>query len=261
MWIALSAALLALGIPLASPASGMPGSARAGEMVRIPAGSHRPLYTEGAREVGVAAFELDRYPVTRAEYLAFVRDRPRWRRGEVRPIFASPAYLADWPGALDVGGTAGARRPVTNVSWFAARSYCEWRGKRLPTENEWEYVAAASEARRDAGRDPEFIARLLELYGRRAANRPGVGASAPNAFGIHDLHDLGWEWVLDFNTAVVSDDSRSKGSRDRELYCAAGVLGAADPGNYPAFLRYAFRSGLQGSSTANNLGFRCAGSL
>lgn len=254
--------LLALLAALPLPALGSGRApARPAEMARIPAGSYLPLFAEGGGRVRVAAFELDRFPVTRGEYLRFVTENPRWRRGAAKPVFVGAGYLAGWPSALDVGGAADGERPVTEVSWFAARAYCQARGKRLPTADEWEYAAAASETARDASRDREFVARLLALYTARRDPRAPVGSTFRNAYGVWDLHGLAWEWVADFNNVMVSDDSRAAGARDHKLYCAGGAVGASDPSNYPAFLRHAFRSGLTGRSTTGTLGFRCARSL
>jgi formylglycine-generating enzyme len=228
--------------------------------VRIPAGSVVTLYGQRAEPVAIAGFEMDRHPVTRGDYLAFVAAVPRWRRSEVRPIFAGPGYLGDWPSDLSFGSREKARHPVTGVSWFAARAYCGWEGKRLPTTGEWEYVARASETSRDASKDPAFVQRLIGLYTAVGARTP-VGSGFRNAFGVSDMHGVVREWTLDFNTALVSDDSRGKGGRNRDLFCAAGVVSATDPRDYPAFLRYAFRAGLDGRTPVANLGFRCARSL
>jgi formylglycine-generating enzyme len=249
-----------LALPSAAFAEGRGDTLPRRETARIPAGSVLPLYAIRGEHVPVAAFEIDRHPVTRADFLAFVQAVPRWRRSEVKPIFAGPGYLADWPADLSFGSREHADVPVTGVSWFAAKSYCEWEGKRLPTVEEWEYVARASEASRDASRDPAFIQRLIGLYTTNRA--PGaIGNGFRNAFGVFDLHGVVREWTLNFNSALVSDDSRGNGRRDRDLYCAAGVIASTDPGNYPAFLRYAFRAGLDGRTTVGNLGFRCARSL
>lgn len=236
-------------------------------MVRLPAGSYAPLYRQaGAERVHVAAFALDVEPATNAEYLAFVRAHPAWRRGAVKPVFAERGYLADWRGDLDPGDAAAQRRPVTGVSWFAAKAYCAARGKRLPTVDEWEYAAAASETRRDAAREPGFVRRLLGLYAARAGRAlPAVGAGFRNAYGVRDLHELTWEWTLDFDAVLISDDSRDGGSgvraRDHDVFCASAAVGAADPTNYPAFMRYAVRAGLTGRSTLRTLGVRCAADL
>jgi len=252
-----SSLLLALSLGLcARPAAAAPVGP---EMARIPGGSYVPLFVNGPGSVKVDAFALDRFPVTRADYLAFVRARPAWRRGQVRRAFAGPGYLSGWPSAASAGGARELRLPATGVSWFAARAYCAWRGKRLPTTDEWEFAARASERSRDASRDPAFTARLLRLYTSRAP-RP-VGSTFRNAYGVSDLHGLVWEWTLDFNGVMVSNDSRATSGRDHPLFCAAGVVGATDPGNYPAFLRYGFRAALDGRTTTEGLGFRCAQDL
>lgn len=246
---------LALGAARAEAATPEPG------MARIPAGRYAPLYVNGRATVEVEAFALDRRPVTRADYLAFVEANPRWRRGSVSRAFAGPRYLASWSGPLAVGSAEDARRPVTEVSWFAARAYCAWQGKRLPTTDEWEYAAAASETARDASRSPEFTRRLLATYMARRPVPPPVGSGFRNAYGVEDLHGLAWEWVHDFNSLLVSDDSRATSGRDHPLFCAAGVIGATDPTNFAAFLRYGFRAALEGRTTAGGLGFRCAQDL
>lgn len=242
--------------PLAKPST---------SMARVPAGSYEPLYGAiGGAPVVVASFWLDREPVTRGEFLEFVRTTPAWRRSEVRRLFAGKDYLSAWRGDLDAGDAMDLRRPVTEVSWFAAKAYCESKGKRLPTVDEWEYAAAASETRPAAARDATFIRRILALYAARPNNGilPPVGSGFRNVYGIRDLHGLAWEWTLDFNDVLVSGDSRESGSgvggRDHALFCASAAIGASDPSNYPAFMRYAFRAGLTGRSTARTLGFRCA---
>jgi formylglycine-generating enzyme required for sulfatase activity len=248
---------------IAAPARALPPVATRTEadLVQVPGGNFVPLFVQhGEESVTVESFELDRRPVTRGEFLEFVRANPRWRRSQVKPIFAEGRYLTDWPGDLDVGDDDDARRPVTQVSWFAAKAYCEAQGARLPTVAEWEYAAAASRSERDASRDPAFVQELLEIYTSPVPRPlPAAGSGFRNAYGITDLHGPVREWVLDYNTVMVSDDSRGIGARDQQLYCAAGAVGSTRTDDYAAFLRYTFRSGLNGRSTVDNLGFRCAG--
>jgi sulfatase modifying factor 1 len=228
-------------------------------LIPIPSGSYQPLYGRaGDAPATVAAFRIDRDAVTTGEFLAFVRSNPTWRRSAVKSVFADRAsYLASWRGDLDAGGPEHREQPVTGVSWFAARAYCAAQGKRLPTVAEWEYVAAASRTSRDAARSPMFIASRLELYTTRAA-RQGVQPRERNVYGVRGLHDGPWEWVEDFNSVLVSDDSRGSGARSHQLYCASAAIGAADPRNFPAFLRYAVRAGATPRTSIENLGFRCA---
>ena len=234
-------------------------------MAMIPAGRYRPLYAApGADRVDVAAFALDREPVTAGEFLAFVERHPEWRRDRVRRVYADARYLADWPGATDAGSPEARRRPATQVSWFAARAYCASLGKRFPTVDEWEYAAAASERSTHASDDGAFRMRLLALYTGVGKGRESASHAFANVYGVRAMHGVVWEWTLDFNSVVLDDDSRATGSgadaRDRHLYCASAALGATDPADYPAFLRHAVRAGLGARTSTSAVGFRCAAS-
>jgi formylglycine-generating enzyme len=263
----LAALLLAVPLPLSLAAqagvegAGLPraGAPSIAAMAVVAGGSYTPLYSPESGAVAVESFRMDRYQVTRADFAVFVAGNPRWRRSEIRPVFADGRYLADWRDDLQPGGDPAS--PVTGVSWFAARAYCAWAGKRLPTVDEWEYAARADETRADATGDAAHKARVLRLINQRPKTAPAVGSVFRNRHGIHDMHGLVWEWVSDFNTVTTADDSRGGDRRDDQLYCAAGADGATDREDYAAFLRYAFRSTLQGRSTASALGFRCAADL
>jgi formylglycine-generating enzyme len=212
--------------------------------------------------VEVKSFRLNRKPVTNAEFLAFVRAQPQWQRGRAPAIFADANYLQQWRGALDLGPSAHADQPVTDVSWFAAQAYCEAHGARLPTWHEWELAAAADERRRDARDDPAWRERLLAWYSRPSnAALNLVGKTAPNVYGVYDLHGLVWEWVEDFNALMVSNDNREQGDPDLTKFCGAGALSVADRENYAVLMRVAMLSSLQANDTTKNLGFRCAKDL
>jgi len=217
------------------------------DMARIPAGSYRPLYAaHGASRIHVAAFAIDRYPVTRGDFLHFVQSHPRWARGAVPASLAEAGYLADWPSAVAVGSATDARRPVVNVSRLAAEAYCAAQGKRLPTVAEWERAAAASTTMQDATGDPRFRRELVALYAERVPGAPvPVGGSRPNVFGVSDLHGVVWEWTIDPHAAMLG-------------HCASAAISAVDPLDYPAFQRYAVRGGLTARSTVSGVGFRCA---
>lgn len=227
---------------------------------RISGGSYLPLYQVGkvSTRVQVEDFLIDRYPVTNADFLDFVRSNPKWQRSKVKRIFADDGYLKHWKSDLEPGSDM-ANRPVVNISWFAAKAYAEWKGKRLPTQDEWEYVARADEKSQDATKDPEFHRRILAWYGKPTPNPlPEVGSGFRNVYGVHDLHGIVWEWVGDFNTVLVTGESRQDSGIDRGLYCAAGAVGSNDPSDYASYMRYAFRSSLNARYTVGNLGFRCA---
>lgn len=228
-------------------------------LVAIAGGAYRPLYPPDPAQpvVQVAAFSLERHPVTVGQFRAFVVSAPAWQRGAAAGIVADSGYLASWTGPT-VAAVAD-DRPITEVSWFAARAYCAAIGRRLPTEDEWELVARASEVARDASDDPRWLSQILDWYARPFAGAlPAVDQGPANAWGVHDMHGLVWELVEDFNNTLISSDARESGDGERLRFCGVGAVSAQDVRDYASFMRVAFRSSLEGNTTARSLGFRCA---
>ena len=212
-------------------------------MALVPASTYRSFFKRDgkAAETPVLPFLVDRLPVTRAAFAAFVRENPAWRRSRVKRILAEQAYLGDFHSDTDEGAQANA--PVTFVSWFAARAFCACRGKRLPTLAEWEVAASPRSPPGGVAPSPGRNGRLSFAMGR-ASSEPGDAE-----FGFV------WEWTEDFDGAPVS--SRTSDAADSNLFCGAGVR-AADAADYGGFLRYSFRSSLRAPYALKNLGFRCA---
>lgn len=202
--------------------------------------------------VKVPAFLLQEHPVTNAEFLAFVRQNPRWRRGTTPAVMAGGDYLAHWAEPLEPGPRAADSQPVTRVSWFAAEAYCEAQGARLPDWYEWELAAAASATERDARADPIWRQQILDWYARPvSAGLPAVKHAAANVYGVYDLHGLVWEWVRDFNSLFPAD-------ADPEKFCGGGAQNLQQKENYAVLMRIALLGSLQASDTGHALGFRCA---
>ncbi len=228
-------------------------------MVAIKGGGYTPLYSKEAGPRRVAPFFLDECQVTNRDFLTFVTEHPEWQRSRIEPTQADATYLNHWRADLDPGDEAVLAAPVTNVSWFAAKAYCAARGKRLPTQDEWEFSALADAGRADASKDQEFQKTLLEWYSKPSrGGLPPAATAEPNFYGVRGLHGLVWEWVGDFNSSMVMGDSRGDNSLERKLFCGGSSLLASDVGNYAAFMRYAFRSSLEGTFCVNSLGFRGA---
>lgn len=249
------AALLLIVLPVA-------GVLAAGaDYAALPGGAFRTAlkYEDQKGSVRVAPFELMRMPVTNAQFLAFVKANPQWRRDRVAGVFAEKRYLAHWRSPTALADDVQAKQPVTQVSWFAASAYCESQGARLPTWTQWEYAAAADETRRDARKDPAWRERILSWYSRPSSKAlPRAGLQTANAYGVQDLHGLVWEWTDDFSSLLVSSDNRNQGDADKSKFCGAGALSMDDRENYAVLMRVAMLSSLEADDTTTNLGFRCA---
>ncbi|MGA3846446.1 formylglycine-generating enzyme family protein [Ralstonia nicotianae] len=233
--------------------------------VRLPGGDFDSVLPQNApgqpQRVRIEPFELRATPVTVADFQAFLQAHEAWRRDRVPEVFAGPAYLADWADALHPAPQASPQAPVTGVSWFAARAYCESEGARLPTWLEWESAAAADATRADARDDPQWRQRILTWYERSAARvLPPVGGP-PDVHGARDLHGLIWEWVDDFNALFISGDSRTQGDPDKQKFCGAGAISIVRRDSYAVLMRVALLSSLGGADATGSLGFRCARTL
>ena len=220
-------------------------------MARVAGGSFRPLYAQpGERTATVSPFAIDTVPVSSADFLRFTVKQPRWSRSQIPALFADDAYLSR---VID-----DATRPVTQVSWFAANAYCRARGARLPTTNEWEYVARASETDRDAASQPGFRQRILELALASAPGKFRLGSGFRNVWGVRDMHGGVMEWTADFLTIFSDADARENSQSQHTMTCSAGAVETGDASDYAAFMRYALRRSIEARNTVANVGFRCA---
>ncbi len=202
-------------------------------MVEIKGGEFVALYgTKTAVPIG--DFKMDVYPVTNAEFLEFVKKNPKWKRSQVKKLFADETYLKDWIDDETPGANQLPKSPVTNVSWFAAKNYCECEGKRLPTVDEWEYVGMADENKPDAREDKSYNQFILSWYETPNTYQNEVGNTFKNYWGVSDLHGLVWEWTIDFNSVMIGGESRKDSTGENNLFCGAAAIGATDLMNYAA---------------------------
>lgn len=226
------------------------------KMVLVKGGVYLPLYGAENKTVKVAPFLMDVYPVTNAAYLNFVEEYPQWKKSNTKSLFADKSYLTNWKKDETFSGLPNA--PVTNVSWFAAKNYCECQGKRLPTMDEWEFAAMANENVPDARKIETYNQYILSWYETPKTYNNPIGETFKNYWGIYDLHGLVWEWTMDFNSVLISGESRKDVDKDSNLFCGSAAIGASDLMNYAAFMRYAFRGSMKARYSSQNLGFRCA---
>ncbi len=228
------------------------------KMIAITGGDYQPFYGEDSTLVRVDDFLLDERPVTNAEFLDFVKKNPKWKRSNVKAVFADDTYLKNWQDDETLPKGAHPEAAVTFVSWFAAKAYAKSAGKRLPTMDEWEYVAMADEETPNARDKPTYSAHLINLYNEKQRELHKTKETAPNYWGVYNMFDVVWEWTEDFNSIMTTSDSRTIEFDDKGLFCAAAATTTTDVLNYASYMRYAFRASLKANYTVGNLGFRCA---
>ena len=222
--------------------------------VLITAGVYQTFFKElKEKDVVIPSFYLHQFPVTVESFNEFLVSHPEYVKSKIMLLYADQRYLNSWKADLlskaELAETG--QQPITNVSWFVARKFCESAGGRLPTIAEWEFAADAN--------DPKIVDLLLDWYGKTGdAVLINVGMKKPNMRGLHDMHGLIWELVEDFSSVMISSDSRSSGERTNGLFCGGGSVNARDAKAYATFMRFAFRSGLRGDYCIQTLGFRCA---
>lgn len=227
------------------------------KMVSIKGGTYIPLYGRDSLKVTISDFQMDVFPVTNSQFLDFVKKYPKWQRSKVKRLFADGNYLMEWKSDTELSEKQSLNAPITNISWFAAKDYCECQGKRLPTVDEWEYVAMANKELPDARTLKSYNAYILEWYETPKTFNNNIGSTFKNYWNVYDLHGLVWEWTFDFNSVLVSGESRKDVDNDSNLFCGSAAIGATDLMNYAAFMRYATRGSVKAKYATKNLGFRC----
>jgi formylglycine-generating enzyme required for sulfatase activity len=148
--------------------------------------------------VVLPAFSIDTHEVTNAEYAAFAATDGSG---------VEPPY--HWGAAVPPAGKV--RHPVYNVSWFDAAKYCAARGRRLPTEAEWERAARCGVEDLDYPWGNEYIDASAPPDARTATPGAGrrahsgsstgpvaVGSFPPNPLGLYDMSGNLWEWTADW---------------------------------------------------------------
>lgn len=230
-------------------------NAAVGQMAQVKGGKFLPLYgSTDKKTVAVPGFSMDLTPVTNEAYLKFVTKHPQWRKSKVKRLLADQSYLKNWTDDMAFPRELK-EAAVTNVSWFAAKAYCEAQGKKLPTTNQWEYAAMAGYDKPDARKDSLYTVRILAAYEEPRTYLKPTAKRKPNYWGIYDMNELVWEWTSDFSSIMISGENRD--NNDAKMFCGAGSLNASDLMNYAAFMRYAFRNSIKANYTITNLGFRC----
>lgn len=228
-------------------------------MVPIPGTTFTPFFRlPNTPPVTLKPFKIDETAVTNSEFLEFVKANPQWQRSKVNKLFADSNYLKHWESDLVIGEKNKAiyNSPVVYVSWFAAKAYAAWKGKRLPIIAEWETAGSGNLVNSKYSNLTDYI---LNWYTKPNEEvLPNVKSTPKNTYGVYDMHGLIWEWTFDFNSFIKSGDSRANTEDELQLFCASSSLYVKDKNDYASFLRYSYRGSLKGNFCIKNLGFRCA---
>jgi formylglycine-generating enzyme required for sulfatase activity len=212
---------------------------------------------EPVHNVYLDAYYIDRYEVTNAAYRECVETgvcpRPEEKGSYSRDeYYGNPAY-DDYP--------------VIYVSWKDAKTYCAWRGARLPTEEEWEKAARGPDGSFFPWGD-DFERGMVNFCdgtcGLDWANHDyedGYGETAPvgsfpdgaSPYGAMDMAGNVWEWVADWYDVYPGGDPGADERFGREYR----VLRGGSWYNYAYGVRAAFRSWGDPTFSNINSGFRC----
>ncbi len=214
-------------------------------MVYIPGGEFIMGSDEGnederpQRTVYVDGFNIDIYPVTNAEYKEFVDATGH----------APPRH---WEGNTYPEGKGD--HPVVWVSWHDAQAYCQWAGKRLPTEAEWEKAARGTDGRKwpwGNTFDPT----------KCNAKESGIGETTPvgkypegaSPYGVMDMAGNVWEWTADWYEAYPGSSYQSARFGQKNKVMRGGSW--FDPST---FVRCSVRNKAKPDFSFSTIGFRCA---
>jgi formylglycine-generating enzyme required for sulfatase activity len=245
------------------------------DMVRVKGGTYMMGSEDGeddekpVHQVTVSGFHMDKTEVTNEQYNACVS------AGKCSPAHYNDGTALVWKGRWRKGkvenGFRNPNHPVVAVTWKQAKTYCEWRNSRLPTEAEWEFAARAGTATRYFwGENKDDACRhgnvADEMATRNFAEIPSIGCedgyalTSPvgkylkNRNGLSDMTGNVWEWCGDWygpytEAAAVNPHGNSAG-RYRV------IRGGSLYDNEKTF-RTANRRWMDPDTRTSNVGFRC----
>ncbi|MCP4361700.1 MAG: SUMF1/EgtB/PvdO family nonheme iron enzyme [Chloroflexi bacterium] len=167
-------------------------------MAQIPAGTYTVgLGNGGSASVAeqladLAPYWLDRTETTNAQYAAYIAE-------------SDAAPPENWGSSAPSTGTE--QKPVQGITWQMAADYCQWQGKRLPSEAEWEVAA-----RGKLGLLYPWGSDVGTVSLPTSSTYP-VGTISTNRspFGLYDMTGNVWEWVAEPYSAVPEDQQIARG--------------------------------------------------
>jgi serine/threonine-protein kinase len=198
--------------------------------------------------VDLPAYYMDKYEVTNAFYKKCVDAgvcQPPQLDSETRSRYYGNPEFDDYP--------------VIVVKWASAKTYCEWRGARLPTETEWEKAARGTDGRNypwgegiDCGH-----ANYLGKACIGDTTRVGSYESGKSPYGMYDMAGNVWEWVADwYDVYPGGDPSRYDTYGQKYRVVRGGSWGSSTDAGV-SVLRVSYRGWPDPSFPYGSIGFRC----
>jgi formylglycine-generating enzyme required for sulfatase activity len=214
--------------------------------------------------VTVDSFHIDKYLVTNAQFKEFVMYKREWQPGHVSAELDNGNYLKHWnAGNMPV---SLADHPVVNVNWFAAVAYCQWEGKRLPTEAEWEYAARAGLSGPFPWGDQPVDGTRANYSGSGLGSTSIVGKYPANGYGVFDMAGNVWQFLADEwqhyssgpqRNPVAGGNRFAEGTSFLQVRTRRVIRGGSFEGA-PVNLWVEYRDSHPPNGSREFVGFRCA---
>lgn len=203
-------------------------------------------------KVTLSSFKIDLYEITYKEYQSFLDENTEWRKDNVEIDMADLDYLQDWDGMDYPNGKEN--HPVVFVSWFAAKAYAEWAGKKLPTEEQWEYAGRGGQQKMDYPWGNEFRPYLSQWSGADVKGTIRVGSYTINGFGLNDMAGNVREWTADgYELYLEKEESDPLPNINNHLKVVRGGSWKSRKDE----LRVSARERIPPNRSLEDLGFRC----
>ncbi len=211
----------------------------------------KPVHT-----VTIDDFYLSKFEVTNEQFVEFLNQNGNGNEGGENWLNMNDSdcriYETDGTFYSVVGYE---KHPVTEVTWYGARAFCEWAGGRLPTEAEWEYAARGGDLSQlylYSGSDDVNEIALIDI-----GDTYQIGTKKGNELGLFDMSGNVWEWCADlYNSEYYSESPNT--DPPGPVTGSSRVLRGGSWYNYPNFYRSSNRYNFNPSGSESYMGFRVA---
>lgn len=246
------------------PGETMKSSVDGMELVYIPAGKFNMGSESGNADqlpvhtVQLNGYWLDRTEVTNEMFVRFLNTQGNQQEGgttwlePIDPlvwIFEKDGFWQTLSGKENY--------PIVNVSWYGARAYCEWAGRDLPTEAQWEYAAKGTDSRRFPWGNDAPNCNLARFWG--CGNTPVETGSLPQGSNLWSVLELAGnvaEWVNDRYAADYYQQSPQE-NPPGPINGYYRVIRGGHWGSTYLALQTSHRNWAGADEHINSVGFRC----